>query len=205
MFKSDNIRSFIQFLKYAGIPTVNAPGDAEAWASLYVSNGIAKAVISDDTDCLPFGAKLVIRGMSSSSADFDKLEQIDLEKCISLLNLDQSQFVDLCILLGTDYNSLSFQPENALALIRKYKSLENIHDALLTVSADQLDEAIFVRAIFARSTTRVELPEIINWFDYDIHNIKKFLKSLYMDKAKLQDIISSIEMIKPVCNSVDIF
>ncbi|HQT45416.1 MAG TPA: flap structure-specific endonuclease, partial [Candidatus Micrarchaeota archaeon] len=53
-------------LKAMGVPSVNAPSEGEACASVMVREGIAYAVASQDYDALLFGAPRLIRNMSVS-------------------------------------------------------------------------------------------------------------------------------------------
>ncbi|RHY32604.1 hypothetical protein DYB32_002593 [Aphanomyces invadans] len=53
----------IQRLKHKGIQYVVAPYEADAQMAYLVRMGIVDAVISEDSDCLPFGCKTVIRAL----------------------------------------------------------------------------------------------------------------------------------------------
>lgn len=59
-------------------------------------------VISEDLSLLTFGVKKLIRYIDSRHG---LVRIITLEDTLSALNLDYLQFVDLCILLGTDYSN----------------------------------------------------------------------------------------------------
>ena len=57
-------------------------------------------------DSLTFGSNILIRGMSMAKQKSGiELMQIELAKVLEGLGLSQEEFVDLCILCGSDYTS----------------------------------------------------------------------------------------------------
>jgi flap endonuclease-1 len=112
-------------LRLMKIPVIQASSEAEAQAAHLNHIGALAAVASEDGDTLVFGAKYLIRGLNTSAR---AVEVISLDKLLSALGLDQRQFVDLCILLGSDYSPsvVGIGPKKAFALIKKHKSIENI-------------------------------------------------------------------------------
>ncbi|XP_057713393.1 probable flap endonuclease 1 homolog isoform X1 [Corythoichthys intestinalis] len=113
-------------LKLLGVPVLQAPGDAERLCAWLVRRGSARAVASEDTDSLPFGAQLLLRQLDAKK-DGDIVEY-SLPKLLGKLQLTHKEFVDLCILLGCDYcdKITGLGPKRALTLIQKYRSIENV-------------------------------------------------------------------------------
>ena len=56
--------------------------------------------------------------------------EITQESLLSQINLTKEQFLDVCIMCGTDFNKnmRNIGPVKALKLIREYKSIEGIRD-----------------------------------------------------------------------------
>ncbi|PVU86048.1 hypothetical protein BB560_006824, partial [Smittium megazygosporum] len=81
--------------------------------------------ISEDTDVLAFGGKRLLR---SFNTDCEMILEIDREMAQLELGISFQQFIDLCILCGTDFNSRipKIGPVNALKMIKKYGSIEKI-------------------------------------------------------------------------------
>ncbi|CAI2370839.1 unnamed protein product [Moneuplotes crassus] len=119
-------------LKYMGIPAFESPSEAEAQCCELVKAGVARGVVSEDLDCLAFGAKSLIRGMKSSK----NFTEIMLEDILSSLNLSMSQFIDVCILLGCDYlpKPQNIGPVTAFSFIQKYENIESIVNDLENIN-----------------------------------------------------------------------
>lgn len=121
-----------QLLSAMGIPYVTAPSEAEAQAAHMVSKGDCYAVATQDADVFMFGALRVVRNLSilgkrkkanTLSYTSVKPERISLSGLLNDLGIDREQFIALCMLVGTDYNSGGIKgigPKKALKLVKKY-------------------------------------------------------------------------------------
>ena len=110
-----------------GLPTIVAEDEAEnLGSSLAVDKRIA-AVWSADTDTLPLGCPMVIKGFDSLNGNL-YIDTIFLSKILSHLEMSIKQFRDFCIMLGTDFNDRipGLGPKKSLILINKYKEIETI-------------------------------------------------------------------------------
>uniref|UniRef100_A0A6B2G454 Flap endonuclease 1 n=1 Tax=Myxobolus squamalis TaxID=59785 RepID=A0A6B2G454_MYXSQ len=123
-----HIDSCKKLLDLMGIPFINAINDAEAQCALLVKSGHAFAVATEDMDALAFGAKYLIRKFSHPKDKSNQMKQYDLEEICNKLNIDNDQFVDLCILMGCDFCDTikGLGPFNAYKYIQKYKSIDSI-------------------------------------------------------------------------------
>ncbi|PVU89033.1 hypothetical protein BB561_005592 [Smittium simulii] len=83
------------------------------------------ATASEDLDVLAFGGKKLFRMFSTDCESFLEIDRVIAQ---IELGLNYKQFVDLCILLGTDFSNTipGVGPVKALGLIQKYKSIEGI-------------------------------------------------------------------------------
>lgn len=102
-----------------------ADSEGEALCCHLCNNGLVDAVLSDDTDVFAYGAKTVLSSIDTVNATFVKTEMKDV---LGDMKMTQSQFLDMCILCGTDYNEnmKGVGPEKSYQYIVKYKSLENV-------------------------------------------------------------------------------
>uniref|UniRef100_A0A8C5XX83 Flap endonuclease 1 n=1 Tax=Microcebus murinus TaxID=30608 RepID=A0A8C5XX83_MICMU len=57
----------------------------------------------EDMDCLTFGSPVLMRHLTASEAKKLPIQEFHLSRILQQLGLNQEQFVDLCILLGSDY------------------------------------------------------------------------------------------------------
>lgn len=115
-------------LELMGIPFIVAPSEAEAQCAELAKNGKVYAAGSEDMDTLTFAAPILLRHLTASEAKKQPVGEIDLNKCLTLLELTHDQFIDLCILLGCDYCEPipGVGPVTAYKLIQEHKTLENI-------------------------------------------------------------------------------
>ncbi len=126
-----------ELLKAMGIPIVQAPSEGEAQASWMAKEKIVYGVISQDADCLLFGAPRLIKNLSATGKR--KIpgkniyvpispEVIELNEMLKELNINREQLILLGILVGTDFNNgiKGVGPKTALKIVKEYKDLEKI-------------------------------------------------------------------------------
>lgn len=91
-------------LEFLGIPYVASPDESDPQCAALSASNKSKVygVISDDWDMLMFGSPYLIRKFSAKADK--KFEIVTLKKVLDGLKLTHDQFIDVCILLGTDYN-----------------------------------------------------------------------------------------------------
>ncbi len=130
----DMIEEAKKLLQAFGIPTLEAPSEAEAQASRIVKNKDAFAVATNDSDVLMFGAPKLIRNLnivgkrkkaSKLAYETVKPELVDLSENLNYLGIDNDQLIALSMLVGTDYNMGGIKgigPKNALKLVKEHKS-----------------------------------------------------------------------------------
>jgi 5'-3' exonuclease len=104
-----------------GVPYVEAPGEAEKYCAQLVREGHCVAAYSNDTDLLVHGCPRIISRVAEGQARI-----VFLENVLGQLGLSQEQFVDLCVMCGTDYNPNvpGFGPLRCYELIKHYGSLD---------------------------------------------------------------------------------
>ena len=109
------------------IPYIDAIGEAEAMCSYLCHHGLVDAVLSEDTDILAYGCPKFLYGIDTIQ---NTVFEIDYKNLITNLDFSSSQFLDLCILCGTDYSSniKGVGPEKSFQLIKHYQTIENIEN-----------------------------------------------------------------------------
>jgi flap endonuclease-1 len=127
----DMVMEAKELLSAMGLPWVQAMAEGEAQAAFMCGRGDVWAVASQDYDALSFATPRLIRNLtisgkrkvSSKSIDID-IELIDLSECLNFLGIDIERFVEIALLIGTDYNPGGVQgigPKTALKVIREGK------------------------------------------------------------------------------------
>jgi flap endonuclease-1 len=121
-------------LKLMGVPFVEAPCEAEAQCCELVKTGKAYAIGTEDMDALTFGGEVLLRHLTFSEARKMPIKEFHYSKIISSLEFTQSQFIDLCILMGCDYCDTikGVGPKRAIDLIKEHKSIEVILEKIDT-------------------------------------------------------------------------
>jgi len=118
----NNVRKILQIFN---ISWVRAEGEAECMCSLMATRGNVDFVLSEDSDNLAYGCPILISKLDS----YGKCECVMLHEVLDVLELTKQQFIDYCILCGTDYNKNINLISNvkALELIENYGSLDNLY------------------------------------------------------------------------------
>ena len=77
---------------------------------------------SEDMDTLTFGSPVILRHLTFSEARKTPISEIHLDKALEGLDMNMSQFIDLCLLLGCDYLEpiKGVGPKSALKLMKEH-------------------------------------------------------------------------------------
>jgi flap endonuclease-1 len=153
-------------LRLMGLPTVQAPSEAEAQAAHIARRGAAWAAASKDYDTLLFGAPRLARFLTISGREFLPSqntfrpivpELIDLDRMLEALRITREQLIDLGMLVGTDFNDgiKGIGPKKALKLVQEHGRIEEM-PAQIRQAVGDVDE---VRRIYLE-------PNVTD--DYDI-------------------------------------
>lgn len=78
-------------------PVYNAKHDSEQFIAQHMMEG--DVAVTSDSDALPFGCTWIVQHFGS-----EKETWIFLHEILETLQLSMEKFIDLCILLGTDFN-----------------------------------------------------------------------------------------------------
>jgi flap endonuclease-1 len=172
-----------ELLRLLGVPTVQAPSEAEAQAAHMAGSGSLWAAASKDYDSLLFGAPRLVRFLTISGKEFLPStgafrpivpEVLDLAALLEGWHITRNQLVDLAILVGTDFNEgvKGIGPKKALALIQRHGRLEDL-PAEIRGQLVSLDELAGVRAIFLEPSVTDEYS--VQFSAPDVQGLMSFL------------------------------
>jgi flap endonuclease-1 len=160
-------------------------------------------------DSLAFATPLLVRNFSASEASKKMIKEFNLEKVLLGLDLNQDEFIDLCILFGCDYCPTIKQigPKKAFELIKKYKTIEKIAESFkgsekyVLPSEDYLERVKITRTLFKNpKVTPCEEIEL-KWTDVDEKGVLDFLVGeKQFDEKKILNVIERVKKSRKVSN-----
>jgi 5'-3' exonuclease len=120
----DNIKKLFDILQ---VPYYTAPWEAEKMCAKLNIDNLVDAVLSEDTDLLAYGAPVFLSKIDTSN---DTCIRIKQEVLLDSIGLKRNEFLDLCIMCGTDYNDNipKIGSKTAYKHIQQYNSIENFSE-----------------------------------------------------------------------------
>lgn len=185
-FTKEQIKEVKRYLRYAGIKYYSCKGESDPICALLSRDENVYGVLSSDTDILTFGCRNLLKDFSVTK----KINSIQLSNVLNYLNINMDQFIDLCIIIGNDYNKniKRVGPKKGLQLIKKYQNIENILENTKFKFQEKTDYKN-IRKYFKHETKFSEIPKPVQ----KKKNIEKFYKLLIIkygfNKEKLQTVI----------------
>ncbi|XP_042441446.1 flap endonuclease 1-A-like [Zingiber officinale] len=92
-----------RLLRLMGVPTIEAPCEAEAQCTTLCKSDKVFAVASENMDTLTFGVPRFLHHLMDPSSKKISVMEFDVSKVLEELRFTMDQFIDLCILSGCDY------------------------------------------------------------------------------------------------------
>lgn len=170
-FKSKHVEAIKKYLDLKNAAYIHVYNkEADIICSQLVNSGIASYCITDDTDMFPYGCNYVIRNIDYRT---ETMFIYDRKQILLELGINNIQFIDLCILLGSDYipRTVGIKPTNILYLIKKYKNIENIKKHIDIINNDTLiTKNIYMNTMEKYLSVRKLFNCIINISDIKINN-----------------------------------
>ncbi|KAL7593884.1 exonuclease 1 isoform X1 [Lactuca sativa] len=153
----------IQVLKQEQISYVVAPYEADAQMTFLALSKHVDAVITEDSDLIPFGCPRIIYKMDKFGQGVEfQYSRLQHTKDLNLSGFTKQMILEMCILSGCDY--LQSLPgmglKKAHALIKKFKTHEKVikHLKFSAIVVPPLYEESFRRAILTFLHQRVYDP-----------------------------------------------
>ncbi len=165
----------IQLFNLMGIAYIQADCEAEQYCSKLSRLGLVQGVISEDTDTIACGSKLVIREFSNKD---DNVICYNLDEILYELDINYKSFIHLCILLGNDYNTRvkGYTVEQLYNLIKSHRTIDNlISKNILTLNFDY--QSIY--SIINLDTIKPDIIKLASQLKkkYNIKELEFFLKN----------------------------
>lgn len=169
------------------IPFYYASQEAESLASYLCSNSDVDVVVTEDTDVLAYGSPCWISSVSHDGT----CTEIVFKDVLEQMSLSKEQFLDFCIMCGTDYN----ESLKGIGPVSSYKhvlsGLDNFFDTY-TGSIDALN-ITKVRTIF-KTPCSTALTDIS--ISFNRIPSKQNLVKLKTESYPVQSMITWIDMYK---------
>ena len=170
-------------LNTIGVPFIQAIGEAEGYCCFLVKEGIGKAVVSCDTDCIAHGATNIIFNIDTSGY----ISHLNINKLYEDFKLDENSIKDFGILIGCDYNRKhkipNIGPVSALKLLQKHNKIENIPNIVYDI-----DEINKIRLLF---TVDGDKDIIISKQDINLTELENLVKNNNLDKSIIPRLLES--------------
>ncbi len=192
------LESAKELLGYMGIPVITAPSDGEAQGAYMCAKGDVWASASQDFDSILFGAPKLLRNLTITGRrkvpgkdiyrDV-KTEFIDTGEYLDALGVTREQLVDVCILMGTDFNPgiSGIGPKKGLKLIKDHGDLEGAMRHLNT-DIPNYEE---IRKIFLNGTYSDDYS--LKPREIDRAAVVEFMTSYDFSKDRVESALSKIE------------
>lgn len=135
-------REYLDYLKDAlnrnNFTYYHANGEAEKECAHLSKENIVDYVYTRDTDALVHGAKFIITKIEGKTGTFDCMI---LDDILERIELNYNQFIEVCIMIGCDYNerAKNLGPKTALKLMKKYGSFQKIKENEKKYDYDKLN------------------------------------------------------------------
>jgi flap endonuclease-1 len=112
-----------------GVQYLQSESEAESYAGELCRIGYVDAVVSEDMDTMVYGTPILLRKcVDRSIKRKDVMSSFNLQKLLEDLEMDLTQFTDLCILCGCDYCGTlpKIGPVRAYQHMKTYGSIEKL-------------------------------------------------------------------------------
>ncbi|KAJ0966231.1 hypothetical protein J5N97_027369 [Dioscorea zingiberensis] len=153
----------IQVLKQEKVDYIVAPYEADAQMTFLSINKLVDAVITEDSDLIPFGCHRIIFKMNKFGQGVEfKSSMLEKNKQLDFSGFTKTMLLEMCIFSGCDY--LQSMPgmglKRAHALVQKFKSYEKVvkHLRYNSVAVPPNYEENFKKAMWAFQHQRVYDP-----------------------------------------------
>jgi flap endonuclease-1 len=121
----EDIESVQKLLDAYGIVYITANGEADELCYKLTKKKMVYGCLSEDMDLFVYGCERVFRYLSLLN---NTLVEYDMKKILNILGVTQTEFREICVLAGTDYNEGCDNIYKALSLFEKYKKTNTCVD-----------------------------------------------------------------------------
>ena len=157
----ERVKALMQAL---GVNYIVAPGEADAMCAQMVLKRKAHACMSDDTDMFVYGCPRVLRHLNLMDGTFT---MYDMSKILNLLGITMTEFRQICVVSGTDYNCPSTN-----AITTAMQSHSQLHLKLTLKLFKQYKKCIQEAA----ETNDIVATDFYTWLHHNCNAINPRLK-----------------------------
>ena len=202
--QKDDTAYYKNVIEDLGFPSIQAPNEGEKIASALAQEGLCFGVWSEDTDNYALGTPLMITGNAGVYQGKSMVSVVMLHKIIEGLSramgwqLTQFNLVDLCIMLGNDFNNRIFRvgEVKCFDFIKKYGTIDHLMHYEPGKAYETLNH-VRSRQIFAYEPSGYkDRPLELN------HNKDIFNKNITEAATKYNLITMYQELLASVANSI---
>ncbi len=172
-----HIKELQHMLDLMGLPYIQAVGEAESQCAALdmIPHVDVNGVVTEDWDALLFGCKKMLRNFSNKG----KVSEVNLDAILEELELTHEQFIELCIILGTDYCS-SIKGIGPVQAYNTYKKFGNINGFLKHIRdmKGRGTENMFSRCIIPKEFEEPVLFEGTLWKRWEV--VKEYYLNAYV-------------------------
>lgn len=176
-------------LQALGVHYIVAPGEADALCAQMVLKRKAHACMSDDTDMFVYGCPRVLRHLNLLD---ETATLYDMSKILNLLGLSMTEFRQICVVSGTDYNCTN-------AATAANDTPFHLHLKLTLKLFKQYKKCIQE----ASSTDGIVATDFYTWLHHNCSTINPRLKFDYDAITTINDmfdVAANVHMKLPDCN-----
>lgn len=155
-----------ELLRRFGIPYITAPMEAEAQCAMLMELSLVDGIVTDDSDCFLFGGKRIFKNMFSQNKYVECYDATDLER---EFGLDRSKYINLALLLGSDYTDgvTGIGPVTAMEILAEFDGEDSLtkfkewwENVQLKISQSSDEVVTEFKSKFKKSSaTKIFLPE----------------------------------------------
>jgi len=164
-----------KILTVLGFPVNQSNTESDQLCAMLAREKLVDAVYSTDTDMLTFGTPLVFKSFCTDLGN-NFFTGINLSRILEDTKLTQSMFIDLCIMVGCDYNNHKNIPRigiiKSYTLIKEYYSIDNLPSKYDTTCLKHL----LCRKMFSYKPSHTLCNDSIN-LDINIPDISSLLEN----------------------------
>lgn len=183
-----NIRDVKALIDVMGVTYLEADGEADDLCAMLVKKKLVWACMTEDMDMFVYGVPRVLRNFDLEKGTMTLYSMYDI---LNNLKMTQSEFRDICLLSGTDYNKSRFTVYTSMGFfykfLKKKKGLMGFYDWLVftkIINSDEKATLVASRSMFTKNIT-YELNEKLT----NKRVLKDEMQS-YLDKNNLNYLIN---------------
>jgi len=185
----NDVNKLKEILKNFGIYYYNCDGETDSYIKSFFNKKLIDYVITEDLDFLTHGCQYVIYNYNYNS---NNILLYDLNIILNELELEYDSFINMCIVLGSDYYMKGIKnigPVKGYKLIKKYKNIEKLleSDEKIKINEDfnynniislflEKKELNITKEDLKISKKKINLDYFTN-FDYNISNIIELINN----------------------------